>query len=177
VFLDVPVSQRARIEAEFAERQKLELSIGLAVVPLPPILTGIKAAATALRLRFALRGFSAAERAVALEARAVLKSSEFGAIRAAQAAGRTAEVNIGGRTIIFEPAAPVSGMTLFGGNGFLIGREAFRSETELAKTVLQELFRLNRSQIGRTGAASQAAVTAETEAAFSFAERAFNALR
>lgn len=69
----------------------------------------------------------------------------------------------------------MSGMTLFEEGGFLIGRDAFRSEAELTKTVLHEVFRLRTSKIGRSGQATQAAVTTETKAAASFAERAFNA--
>ncbi|TPV94730.1 MAG: RHS repeat protein, partial [Myxococcales bacterium FL481] len=118
--------------------------------------------------------FTKAEQAVAGEARSILQSPEFAKIRAAQAAGKPVEVKIGGRTIVFEPDAPVSGMTLFGEEGFVIGREAFASEAELSKTVLQEVFRLRTSSAGASGAVTQAAATAETEAAASFAERAFN---
>ncbi len=67
-------------------------------------------------------------------------------------------------------------MTMFGEKGFVIGRNAFASETELTKTILHETYRLRTSQVGASGAASQAAVTAETMAAEGFAERAFDAL-
>ncbi len=74
---------------------------------------------------------------------------------------------------MYEPGLSASGMTLFGENGFVLGRAAFLSRSELTKTVLQELFRLTTSRVGASGAACQAAVAAETQAAFSFAERAF----
>ena len=65
---------------------------------------------------------------------------------------------------------PASGMTMFGENGFLIGREAFTSQAELQKTVLHELYRLNTSA-SATGISGTLA-SHETKAAFDFAERA-----
>jgi hypothetical protein len=117
-------------------------------------------------------GFTAAEREIVREAHSILTSRQFGQIRTAFARGESVTVQIGGRTIQFEPRLPASGMTNFP-DGFLIGREAFASEAELTKTVLHELHRLHTSAIGRGAAASGAAVQAETEAAFAFAERAF----
>ena len=40
---------------------------------------------------------------------------------------------INGRTIQYEPNLSVSGMTMFGENGFLIGKGAFKSQAELQK--------------------------------------------
>lgn len=79
-------------------------------------------------------------------------------------------VNVGGRLIQYEPSLPASGMTMFGENGFLIGREAFTSPAELQKTVLHELYRLNTST-SATGV-SAALAAQETKAAFDFAARA-----
>jgi hypothetical protein len=64
-------------------------------------------------------------------------------------------------------------MTLFGENGFVLGREAFVSEAELTKTLLHETYRLTTSQsaVGVSGAVA----SAETNEAFSFAERAYGA--
>lgn len=73
-----------------------------------------------------------------------------------------------------EPGLPASGMTMFGENGFLIGREAFTSSGELLKTVLHELYRLNTSA-SSAGVSAQLSVQ-ETKAAFEFAERAFKEL-
>jgi DNA-directed RNA polymerase subunit RPC12/RpoP len=72
-------------------------------------------------------------------------------IRAAFKAGRSVTVKIAGRIIQYEPGLPASGMTMFGENGFLIGREAFTSEAELAKTVLHELYRLTTSTAKTAG--------------------------
>ena len=49
---------------------------------------------------------------------------------------------VNGRTILYEPTLNASGMTLFGENGFIIGREAFKNNQELTKTLLHELHRL-----------------------------------
>jgi len=94
-------------------------------------------------------------------------------IRAAQAAGTSALVKFGERTIQFEPRAPFSGMTNFVEKGFVIGREAFASGAELTKTVRHELYRLSFSAHPLGGAPNEA-VRAETEAAFNLANRAFN---
>ena len=94
----------------------------------------------------------------------------MGQIRAAHVAGEPLSVNVGSRLVQYEPDLPASGMTMFGENGFLIGREAFVSEAELQKTVLHELYRLNTST-SATGV-SGALAAQETKAAFDFATRA-----
>jgi hypothetical protein len=81
-------------------------------------------------------------------------------------------LEIGGRIIQYEPGLPASGMTMFGENGFLIGNEAFASEGELARTVLHELYRLATSAVPEAGVTG-ATAAAETQAAASFAERAY----
>ncbi len=126
-------------------------------------------------LKTGLAGFSATENAVIAEAKAILSSPQMAEIRAAYTAGKSVTVRVGTRIIQFEPGLPASGMTMFGENGFLIGKEAFASEVELTKTILQELYRLSTSAIGEGAAASGAAVSAETQAAFQFAERAYEA--
>jgi len=128
-----------------------------------------------------MAGFSPTESAIISEVRSMLSSPQMAQIRAAQAAGQSVEVQIGGRFIQYEPGFSGSGMTLFEHNGFVIGREAFASEAELTKTLLHETYRLTTSSIGRgaisSGASSmQQVVTAETQAAFDFAERAFKAV-
>jgi hypothetical protein len=65
-------------------------------------------------------------------------------------------------------------MTMFGENGFLIGREAFASQSELGKTVLHELYRLGTSASG--SGVSGGLATSETAAAFDFSERAIGVL-
>jgi len=132
-------------------------------------LAGTEAATSRL-----VAGFNATESAVIHEARGIVRAAEFAEIRAAHAAGQSAQVSIGGRLIQYEPGMPASGMTMFGENGFLIGREAFSSQAELGKTVLHELYRLNTSASSAGVSGSLAA--SETEAAFSFAERAIGVL-
>ncbi|HYV48360.1 MAG TPA: hypothetical protein VFA20_26050 [Myxococcaceae bacterium] len=122
-----------------------------------------------------LEGFSTTEQSIILEARRILASPELAQLRLAQQAGRSLLVRISGRLIQYEPGAPCSGMTLFGENGFLLGREAFASESELVKTLLHELHRLSTSVVHANGA-SMATVRAETQAASAFAEKAFKAV-
>jgi hypothetical protein len=59
---------------------------------------------------------------------------------------------------------------MFGENGFLLGREAFSSQSELNQTVLHELYRLTFSQAAE--GVSGVLATQETNAAASFAARA-----
>ena len=122
-----------------------------------------------------LESFTAAEQSIIIEARRILSSPWFARIRAAQAAGKGVIVRINGRLIQYEPGAPCSGMTLFGENGFLLGREAFKSESEVVKTLLHELHRLTTSVVRAEGA-TMATVHSETQAAKIFADRAFKAV-
>ncbi len=77
--------------------------------------------------------------------------------------------------IQYEPGLPASGMTMFGENGFLIGREAFASPQEFQQTILHELHRLTTSQ-SSTGV-SGALATQETKAAADFAAQTVEALK
>jgi hypothetical protein len=119
---------------------------------------------------------SSSEAAIMNEVRGILSSPGMAQIRAANSAGIGITVKIGGRLIQYEPGLPASGMTMFGEDGFILGREAFRDEAELTKTLLHELYRLGMSARGALGDASsmQEVITAETEAAAGFAERAYN---
>jgi Domain of unknown function (DUF4157) len=133
---------------------------------------------TAIRLSRLSAGaasrFTAVENAIINESKGILSSAEMAELRAANIAGKVVKVNIGGRIIQYEPGLSASGMTMFGENGFILGREAFASEAELTKTVLHELYRLSTSVV-KTEGASAAAVASETTAAFQFAERAYRA--
>jgi hypothetical protein len=122
-----------------------------------------------------LESFTATEQSIIIEARRILSSPLFARMRAAQAAGKGVIVRINGRLIQYEPGAPCSGMTLFGENGFLLGREAFRSESEVVKTLLHELHRLTTSVV-RSEGATMATVHSETQAAKVFADQAFKAV-
>jgi RHS repeat-associated protein len=131
----------------------------------------------AARVAKYLEGFSAQENAMIAEVRSMLTSRELTILREAHAAGqRGVVVNIGGRVIQYEPTLPSSGMTLasFGENGFVLGPQAFKSEAELTKTFLHEVQRLSTSSIiGRTELSVDLATRPETDAAYSFAERAY----
>jgi hypothetical protein len=118
-----------------------------------------------------IKGFSAKESAVINEAKTIVKAPEFAKIKEAHEAGKSVTININGRIIQYEPNLPSSGMTMFGENGFLIGREAFTAEGELQKTVLHELHRLATSN--SAGGVSAELAAQETKAAADFAEKAF----
>jgi hypothetical protein len=120
-------------------------------------------------------GFTVEEAGVIAEAQSILSSAELAQIAEAHAAGEELLLNIGGRIIQYEPGLPASGMTMFGENGFLIGNEAFASEGELARTVLHELYRLATSVAPEAGVNAEVAAQ-ETQAAFGFAQRAYEFL-
>ncbi len=113
---------------------------------------------------------TAAEKSIAQEAHEILNSTEFKKIVNAHSTKTPVQVEINGRTISYDDA-PFSGMTWFEKNGFNIGREAFKSNEELVKTVLHETHRLRTSTLRGTGSAAE--VSKETKAAFDFAEKSF----
>ena len=121
-----------------------------------------------------IKGFNQTETKIINEARGILDSKEMSQIQQAHASGQPVTVVINGRIIQYEPNLPASGMTMFGENGFLIGKEAFKSQVELQKTILHELHRLNTSS-SASGVSSSLAAK-ETKAAFDFAEKASNVL-
>ncbi|MBN8641141.1 MAG: hypothetical protein J0L86_04945 [Flavobacteriales bacterium] len=104
------------------------------------------------------------------EANNIINSSGMTKLEEAYQNGIAAEVKIGGRTIIYEPDLPASGFTLMEENGFVLGPQAFKTEAELSKTLLQELFRLKNSKVPEKGLSGGQA-TSETNAAFEFAEQ------
>jgi len=120
---------------------------------------------------------SAAERGIVKEADAILGAAEFETLRAAQKSGTFAEVTIGGRKIIYEPGLPSSGFTLMGENGFVLGNEAFKSSSELGKTLLHELHRLKNSAIPESGLSAGGQAASETNNAYQFAEKASQYLK
>jgi len=122
----------------------------------------------------ATSSFTNVESAIITEARTIMVSSEMAAIREAHAAGKAVSVQIGERIVQYEPRLAASGMTAFGENGFVIGREAFANVDELGKTVLHELHRL-RTTASASGFSGKLAKE-ETQATFNFAERAFEEL-
>ena len=122
-----------------------------------------------------IRGFTSTESGIINEAQGILNSSELAKIQAAHAAGQPVTVNVGGRLIQYEPGLPASGMTMFGENGFLIGREAFTSPAELQQTILHELHRLTTSNSANGVSGALAAL--ETKAAADFAAKAVKELK
>ncbi|HFA51544.1 MAG TPA: RHS repeat-associated core domain-containing protein [Bacteroidetes bacterium] len=105
------------------------------------------------------------------EVHSILGSREFSAGLDDMAQGISSEAIIDGRKILFEADGPFSGFSLFGENGFVIGREALGSQEELTKTLLHELHRLNTSNSSQ--GVSQELLSGETMDAFQFAEKAF----
>ncbi|HET9406741.1 MAG TPA: LysM peptidoglycan-binding domain-containing protein [Candidatus Sulfotelmatobacter sp.] len=167
--------EQERKDAQAAEKLSRDLLFWYVGARFPPAVGGSTAeTAPAAAADTALAGFTATEKAIIAEARQVMSSPEMMQIRHAQALGKPVIVKIGGRLIQYEPGFPFSGMTNFEQNGFVIGREAFTSEGELTKTVLHELYRLTTSTARGIGGGGLN--NAETQAAFEFAERAFNAI-
>lgn len=119
-------------------------------------------------------GFLPVESAIISEVQQMMASPEMEQIRRAYGEGVSLMCGIGGRLIQYEPSLPASGMTLFGEGGFVLGPEALVSEAELIRTCLHERYRLATSQIGRGAAASRSLTEAETQAAFGFAQRAYD---
>lgn len=115
-----------------------------------------------------IAALSDAERAAAISARKIFNSPEFETIRRAHQEGKAVEVVIDGKTIVYEPDLPASGLSLFGEEGFVIGPQAFTSEAELAKTVAHESHRLATSKSAE-GVSGELAAQ-ETEAAQGFGD-------
>ncbi len=128
-----------------------------------------RAAGTASATDDLARGFTSSEAMVLSEASEILGSSQMSVLRAAHASNLEASISVGPRTIVYAPDLPASGMTLFGDDGFVLGRNAFSSDGELGRTLLHELYRLRHSTA--TNGVSRSLATEETIAAFDFAER------
>jgi RHS repeat-associated protein len=117
---------------------------------------------------------SGLERSIVKEAKNILNSKEFEMIKDAHNKGIFAEVKIGGRTILYEPDLPSSGISLHGEEGFVIGGEAFtKSPDELGKTILHELYRLFTQGTGQLGVDN---TRPYTDAAKKFADKAYQEL-
>jgi hypothetical protein len=120
-------------------------------------------------------GFTPAENAIISEVQRMMASPEMEHLHQAYRESVSRIVCIGGRLIQYEPGLPASGMTLFGAGGFVLGPEALTSRAELIRTCLHELHRLITSQVGSGAAIDHSLVHAETQAAFGFAQRAYDA--
>jgi hypothetical protein len=116
-----------------------------------------------------------ADGAIIAAARSVYNSTEMTKIRAAHQNHSSVTVRIGVYNIQYEPLS-FSGFTSFGTKGFVIGTEAFASESELKKTLLHELYRLHHSELAQGRGVDKHIIKAETDAAFQFAERFYRAI-
>lgn len=143
--------------------------------PIPPASVSVATKSNTIDDGLLSLGFSEVEVEIIQEARGIILSAQFANLLTAQKDGEPAMEIINGRLIQYEPGLPASGMTMFGENGFLIGREAFESLQELDRTILHELYRLRNST--SSGGVSGALATQETEEAFNFAMRAEQVLR
>lgn len=128
---------------------------------------------TAVRV---LPGLSRAETGIAQTANNIYHSNAFAAGIKEMKAGSNSEIIINGIKIVFQADAPFSGFTLFGENGFVIGKEALRSSDELLKTVLHECYRLATSSVKSKISIGQTTITQETQNVVNFVERAIKSL-
>jgi RHS repeat-associated protein len=126
-----------------------------------------------------LSELTAAEVKIVEEANIILNSPQLQVLRNAYLTSTPVEVVVGGRSIIYSSDMAASGVSLFGENGFVIGKEAFASKAELGKTILHELYRLANSGYSaiKGSGTVQAMITEETQAAFNFAEKATGLLK
>lgn len=113
--------------------------------------------------------------AIIAVARQLYNSVQMKEIRTAHRTGRPMTVKIGKYSVQYEPL-PFSGFTSFGTEGFVIGKEAFASESEFKKTLLHELYRLHHSELAKGGGVDKHVIKVETHAAFQFAERFYNVI-
>lgn len=117
------------------------------------------------------------ERRVVRLVKKVRGSPEYARIRQALNGTQAVTFLVAGIQIQVEPGLPpqISGMTNFP-IGFCLGPGAATSETELTKTLLHEVYRLNFGAQAGGGDAYVDGELARTEAdqAFDFADRAFD---
>ena len=135
-------------------------------------ITASRVGGTALLEEFAGPGAAGAAIGILNEGASILRSTQLETLRRANIDNVAAEVNINGRLILFEPDLArmegVSGMTFRGEDGFALAPRAFTSDQELARTVTQELFRLNLQTNANTGADL---ARSTTDQAFEFANQ------
>jgi len=107
------------------------------------------------------------------EATTILNSKEFDIIRNAFKTGTEASVQIGERIVAYNPDMTASAITMHAtpfhpGSGFQLGPQAFKTTTELKKTLIQELYRLSSQS---TGMIDVDLTRPFTDAAFQTAEK------
>ncbi|WP_201774221.1 hypothetical protein [Mycolicibacterium setense] len=116
--------------------------------------------------------FHQVELDMANTAQDIFTSPGMDELRQAAQNGTALEVEINGYKVIYEPELPSSGFSLasIGERGFVIGPEGMATDSELARTVAQEVYRVNMTEIPELGISAERA-TGETQAAFEFAEK------
>lgn len=133
-----------------------------------------------------ITGFTRAESKVISEAGIFYKSDALKLIRQAHLEGKPVKIQFDGKTIQYEPSLPMtegySAMTIsptqldpitlkpMGESGWIFGPRAFMTEVELKKTILQEMHRLNFSDIVKGTGADKDVAAWTTKNAFEFAE-------
>ena len=135
------------------------------------------------------KGFNDVESAVINDAIELYNSDALDILRDAFESQIPARLNYNGMTIQFEPGLPslegYSAITIsphqldpqtlqpLYETGFILGPRAFSTEEELKKTILQELHRINFSEVFNSGSINPSSANSTTRDAFQFAEDAF----
>ena len=161
----------------FSLDQDIKLSIGERLYLLGTMLTAASPTLRPLMATRALPGLTRAETGIAKSAKELWNAQAFKKGITAMRSGQSSEATIDGVKIVFQADGPFSGLTLFGENGFVIGKEALRSQDEIMKTVLHECYRLSTSAARSNSGVSQVLITQETNNVVNFVERAFKSIR
>lgn len=104
------------------------------------------------------------EKKILADAKSILNSKEFEILKSAYKNGTSAEVNVGGRIILYDPNFTYGdAMTLHNEGGFLLGPTAFVSEQSVKQTVLWELTRLHTQNVGGLSVTQTATFTQSAE--------------
>jgi RHS repeat-associated protein len=123
-------------------------------------------------------GFTRPQQAIMQAADQMLQHPQMLALENAAQQGIVRTVNIDGVRVTVDPGlkGAYHGMTdssAPNGNGFILNPEVFSDPKELAKTVLQELHRLNTSEALRSGELSGQQAASETARASNFVNKAY----
>ena len=158
------------------QRGEIKLNIGERLYLLGSMLTVASPSLKMPTVTRTLPGLTKAETGITQNAKKIYYSEAFNKGIADMKAGKHSEVLIEDIKIVFQADGPFSGLTLFGENGFVIGKEALQSSDELLKTVLHECYRLATSGVKANPRLDQTRITMETQNVVNFVERAINSL-
>jgi RHS repeat-associated protein len=95
--------------------------------------------------------FLADEWEIIIETRQIIASPEFGQLRNAARSGNVGQITVGGRLVQFEPGIKDFGLSFVGESDIYLGIAAFKSEPDLIKTMLHEIYRTRKGQGGVRG--------------------------